>query len=206
MNKKDFEKAKEFYRSLAEKEIENEKIVDGVLIGPRSSVKTEKIVINDIINPSRPFLAKEASEKLDSAYVSTFRIGHFNVPKQLASTGQGTTFVGGMEFGSNMVKQKIINNIDELIYFLADYKMGIVDVFDEKEKDGKKIMDIRVYECIECADLPNIGKPLCFFEAGVLTGIFKELTKKDVMAEEVRCWTSGYSFCQFDVTIKDQTI
>ena len=46
MNKKDFEKAKEFYRSLAEKEIENEKIVDGVLIGPRSSVKTEKIVIN----------------------------------------------------------------------------------------------------------------------------------------------------------------
>ena len=137
MNKKDFEKAKEFYRSLAEKEIENEKIVDGVLIGPRSSVKTEKIVINDIINPSRPFLAKEASEKLDSAYVSTFRIGHFNVPKQLASTGQGTTFVGGMEFGSNMVKQKIINNIDELISFLADYKMGIVDVFDEKEKDGK---------------------------------------------------------------------
>jgi len=206
MNKKDFEKAKEFYRSLAEKEIENEKIVDGVLIGPRSSVKTEKIVINDIINPSRPFLAKEASEKLDSAYVSTFRIGHFNVPKQLASTGQGTTFVGGMEFGSNMVKQKIINNIDELISFLADYKMGIVDVFDEKEKDGKKIMDIRVYECIECADLPNIGKPLCFFEAGVLTGIFKELTKKDVIAEEVRCWTSGYSFCQFDVTIKDQTI
>ena len=206
MNKKDFEKAKEFYRSLAEKEIENEKIVDGVLIGPRSSVKTEKIVINDIINPSRPFLAKEASEKLDSAYVSTFRIGHFNVPKQLASTGQGTTFVGGMEFGSNMVKQKIINNIDELISFLADYKMGIVDVFDEKEKDGKKIMDIRVYQCIECADLPNIGKPLCFFEAGVLTGIFKELTKKDVMAEEVRCWTSGYSFCQFDVTIKDQTI
>ena len=206
MNKKDFEKAKEFYRSLAEKEIENEKIEDGVLIGPRSSVKTEKIVINDIINPSRPFLAKEASEKLDSAYVSTFRIGHFNVPKQLASTGQGTTFVGGMEFGSNMVKQKIINNIDELISFLADYKMGIVDVFDEKEKDGKKIMDIRVYECIECADLPNIGKPLCFFEAGVLTGIFKELTKKDVIAEEVRCWTSGYSFCQFDVTIKDQTI
>ena len=206
MNKKENDKAIEFYRSLAKKEIENEKIVDGVLIGPRSSVKTEKIVINDIINPSRPFLAKEASEKLDSAYVSTFRIGHFNVPKQLASTGQGTTFVGGMEFGSNMVKQKIINNIDELISFLADYKMGIVDVFDEKEKDGKKIMDIRVYECIECADLPNIGKPLCFFEAGVLTGIFKELTKKDVMAEEVRCWTSGYSFCQFDVTIKDQTI
>src|SRR5665811_1526012 len=103
MNKKEFEKAIEFYRSLAKKEMENEKIVNGTLIGPRSSVKTGKIGINDIINPSRPFLAKDAGEELDSAYVSTFRIGHFNLPEQLASTGQGTTFVGGMEFGSNLV-------------------------------------------------------------------------------------------------------
>ena len=171
------------------------------MIGPRSRVKTDELSIDDIINPSRHFLAKDAGEELDSTYVSTFRIGHFNMPIQLASTSKGTTFVGGMEFGSNLVKQKIINNIDELVTFLADYKMGIVDIFDEKEKDGKMIMEIRVYECIECADLPNIGKPLCFFEAGVLTGIFKELTKKDVIAEELRCWTSGYSFCQFNVTI-----
>ena len=43
-----------------------------------------------------------------------------------------------------------------------------------------------------------------FFEAGVITGVFTELTKKDVTAKELRCWTSGYSFCQFDVKIKDQ--
>lgn len=109
-----------------------------------------------------------------------------------------------MEFGSNLVRQKIINSIEELGTFLADYKIGIVDVFGENEEDGIKTMDIRVYECIECSDLPNIGKPMCFFEAGVITGIFKEFTKKDVIAEEVRCWTNGYSFCQFDVTIKDQ--
>ncbi len=204
MNKKEFEKAKEFYRSIANKEIESEKIVDGRLIGPRFSVKTGKVEITDIINPSRPFLSKEAGEELDSAYVSTFRIGHFNMPEQLASTGQGTTFVGGMEFGSNLVRQKIINNIDDLVTFLVDYKIGILDIIDEKEENDYKMMDIRVYECIECSDLPNIGKPLCFFEAGIITGIFKELTRKDVMAEEVRCWTSGYSFCQFDVTIKDQ--
>ena len=204
MDKKEFEKAIKFYRTIAEKELENEKIVNGVLLGPRSSVKTEKIGINDIINPSRPYLAKDAGEELDSAYVSTFRIGHFNQPEQLASTCQGTSFVGGMEFGSNLVRQKIINSIEELGTFLADYKIGIVDVFGENEEDGIKTIDIRVYECIECSDLLNIGKPMCFFEAGVITGIFKEFTKKDVIAEELRCWTSGYSFCQFDVTIKDQ--
>lgn len=203
MKEKEFEKAIKFYRSLAKKEMQNEKIVNGTLVGPRTKVKGEKLEISDIINPSRPFLAKDVGEESDSAYVSTFRIGHFNLPEQLASTGQGITFIGGMEFGSKLVRQEIIRSLDELVSFLADYKIGIVDVYNEKEGKKEKTMDIRVYECIECVDLPNKGKPLCFFEAGVITGVLKELTKKDVIAEEVRCWTNGYSFCQFDVKIED---
>ena len=203
MNEKEIKNAIKFYRSLAKKEMENEKIINGTLIGPRSEVKTGKLDINDIIGPSRPFMAKNVGKELDSAYVSTFRIGHFNMPEQLASTGQGTTLIGGMEFGSNLVQQEIINSLDELMAFFAEYKLGIVDVFDEQTKNGKKILDLRVYECIECAELPNIGKPVCFFEAGVITGVLSELTKKEVIAEEIRCWTSGYSFCQFDVKIND---
>jgi uncharacterized protein len=203
VNKKEFKKAIDFYRFLAKKEMDNEKIVNGTFIGPRSKVENENLDINDIIHPSRQFLGEDAGEDLDSAYVSTFRMGHFNLPEQLASTGQGTTFVGGMEFGSNLVKQKIVTSLDDLSSLLADYKIGILDVFNEKQEDDGKTMDIRVYECIECADLPNIGKPLCYFEAGIITGVFKEITKKDVIAEEKRCWTSGFSFCQFDVTIKD---
>lgn len=203
MDEKEYEKAIKHYRSIAKKEIENEKCVDGTFIGPKSQVEKESFEIGDVINPSRPFLGKDAGEKLDSAYASTFRLGHYNLPNEIALSGQGTTFVGGMEFGQNLVKQNIIKSLDELITLLADYKIGIVDVFDEKEEEGVKKLDLRVYECIECADLPNIGKPICYFEAGVITGVFKELTKKDVIAEEKRCWTSGFSFCQFDVEIKD---
>jgi predicted hydrocarbon binding protein len=203
MNEKEIKNAIKFYRSLAKKEMENEKIINGTLIGPRSEIKTGKLDINDIIDPSRPFMANNVGKELDSAYVSTFRIGHFNLPEQLASTGQGTTLIGGMEFGSNLVQQKIINSLDELVAFFTEYKLGIVDVFDEHTKNDKKVLDLRVYECIECAELPNIGKPICFFEAGVITGVLSELTKKEVIAEEIRCWTSGYSFCQFDVKIND---
>jgi predicted hydrocarbon binding protein len=201
MNEKEIQSAIKFYRSLAKKEMENEKIVNGTLIGPRSEVKTEKLELTDIINPSRPFIAKYVGDGLDSVYVSTFRIGHFNLPEQLASTGQGTTFIGGMEFGSNLVKQEIIKSLDELVTFLAEYKVGIVDVVDEQTINGIKRLDLRVYECIECAELPNIGKPICFFEAGIITGVLGTITKKEVTAEEIRCWTSGYSFCQFDVKI-----
>lgn len=203
MDKKEFEKAIKHYRSIAKKEIEEERCVDGTFIGPKSKAEKEDFKIGDVISPSRPFLGKDAGESLDSTYASTFRLGHYNLPEQIASTGQGTTFVGGMEFGRNLVKENIIKSLDDLITLLADYKIGIVDVFDEKEEDGVKKLDIRVYECIECAGLPNIGRPICYFEAGVITGVFRELTKKDVNAEEKRCWTSGFSFCQFDVEIKD---
>ena len=203
MKEKEFEKAVDFYRLQAKKEMENEKIINGNIIGPRSKVERKNLDINEIMHPSRQFLGKDAGENLDSVYVSTFRIGHFNLPEQLVSTGHGTTFVGGMEFGSNLVKQKIVKSLDDLRLLLDDYKMGIVDVFNEKQDDDGKTMDIRVYECIECVDLPNIGKPLCYFEAGIFTGILKELTKKDVIAEEKRCWTNGFSFCQFDVKIKN---
>ena len=201
MNENEIETAIKFYRSLAKKEMENEKIVNGTLVGPRSEVKTEKLGITDVINPSRPFMAKNVGNDLDSAYVSTFRIGHYNLPAQLASTGQGTTFIGGMEFGSNLVQQEIIKSLDELVSFLAEYKVGIVDIFDEQSINGTKILDLRIYECIECAELPNMGKALCFFEAGLITGVLSEITKKEVKTEEVRCWTSGYSFCQFEVKI-----
>lgn len=206
MNTYEYKKAIDFYRSIAKKEMENEKIVNGTLIGPRSAVKTEKLSIKDIINPSRPFLSKDIGEESDGAYASTFRIGHFNLPEQLASSVQGTNLIGGMEFGSNLVRQNIIKCLDELAPFLADYKIGLMDIFDEIHYKNEKNIDVRVYECIECADLPNIGKPLCFFEAGILMGIFKEFTKQDVVVEEVRCWTNGYSFCQFDVKIRDLEI
>lgn len=202
MNGEEYNRAIEYYRAVATEEMKNERIVDGMLIGPRSEVNNRKLELKDFLTPSRTYFGGMLDEKSDTAYVSTFRIGHFNIPEQLALTGQGTSMVGGMEFGSNLVLQGIIKNELEVIKFLHDYKVGIIDLFEETEADGGKVLDLRVYECIECSGLPNIGRPVCYFEAGIITGIFKELTKKDVIAEEVRCWTNGYSFCQFEVAIK----
>ena len=78
-----------------------------------------------------------------------------------------------------------------------------MDIFKEENTESGKKLDFRVYECIDCEGLPNVGKPVCYFETGMIIGILKELTHKEVSAEEIRCWTSGYSFCQFNVEIKD---
>jgi predicted hydrocarbon binding protein len=203
MNNEELKKAIEFYRSLVQEEIANEKIVGGKLIGPRTLTKKDHVDLNDIISPERPFLGNEASISIDSLYVTTFRVGNLKKPISLAKAGYGTDIVAEIELGANLVKTGLIKNIDEIADFLAKYKIGILDIFKEEEIENGKKLDLRVYECIECAGLPNIGEPVCFFETGMIIGILKELTHKEVSAEEIRCWTSGYSFCHFDVEIKD---
>lgn len=203
MNDEELKKAIDFHRSLVQKEIASEKIVDGKLIGPRTLTKKDHVNLKDIINPERPFLGKEVAGDLDSVYVTTFRIGNLKKPVYLSKTSYGTDVVAGIEMGTTLVKNGFIKNVDEIAVFLANYKMGILDILKEEEIENGKKLDLRVYECIECAGLPNIGKPVCYFETGMIIGILKELTHKEVSAEEIRCWTSGYSFCHFEVEIKD---
>lgn len=203
INEEELKKALDFYRSLVEKELKKEKMVNGKLVGPRKLTKKDHMDLNDIIHPERPFLGKEAADDLDTVYVTTFRVGALKRPLSLTKAGYGTDIVGGIEFGSNLVKYGIIKSVDDISEFLAKYKIGILDIFKEEDIENGKRLDLRVYECIECSGLPNIGEPVCYFETGMIIGILRELTKKQVSAEEIRCWTSGYSFCQFDVEIKE---
>ena len=199
MKDEEFKKAIDFYRTLIAKEISDEKIVDGRPVGPRKLRKEDIIDLKDIIHPERPFFDKDAADDLDPLYVTTFRVGNLKKPLSMGKTGYGTDIIAGIELGTKLVKNGFINSFDEIADFLAKYKMG---VFKEEEIENGKRLDLRVYECIECSKLPNVGEPICYFETGMIIGILKELTHQEVSAEEIRCWTSGYSFCQYDVIIK----
>jgi uncharacterized protein len=199
----EIEKAISYYRSVVDEELKKEKTVDGKLIGPRKLSRKDNVGLMDINKPERPFLGKDATEKQDSIYVTTFRIGNLKKPISMSKAGYGTDLIAGIELGTDLVKNHMIKSFEDIGPFLAKYKLGILDIFTMEElKNGKKL-DLRVYECIECSGLPNIGEPICYFETGMIIGIMGELTHKEVSAEEIRCWTSGYSFCQFDVEIKD---
>lgn len=204
MDEEEIKKALDFYRSLVEEEIKNERMADGKRIGPRKLIKKNHIDLNDMIHPERPFLSKEVSENVDSAYVTIFRVGNLKKPGILSKTGYGTDIIGGIEFGSNLVKDGIIKTVDDISTFLIKYKIGILDILKEEETENGKKLDLRVYECIDCAGLPNIGEPVCYFETGLIIGVLSELTQKKVDATEIRCWTSGYSFCHFNVEIENE--
>lgn len=202
MYKNILKEAVQHYRRLVAEEMEREKIINGKIIGPRKLCKKDHIELEDIIQSDRPFLSKKTGSDVDKAYVTTFRIGNMKKPESLYKTGYGTDVVGGIEFGSSLVKKGIINSLEDISEFLYQYKIGILDIYKEKETDKGMEIDLRVYECIDCAGLPNIGKPICYFETGLIIGLLSELTQKRVNAIETRCWTSGFSFCQFEVDIE----
>lgn len=182
------------YRRITDNEIKSE-TGNGTLMGPRGPLK-KKIEFRDLLNPSRRYFS---AFKEDDKYVSSFRLGHFNIPDIIAGSAAGVSYIGGMNLGRTLINEGLADDTRSLGELMLEHKLGILDVISE-EGDGRHIrMDIRVYECIECSGLPNIGRPICFFEAGIIAGALSEILGGRVDAYERRCWTNGYSFCQFDV-------
>lgn len=181
------------YRKLSDREIMAE-TSNGILMGPRKPLK-DKIEFKDLMKPERNFFSESEH---DADYVSSFRFGHFNIPDIIAGSARGVSYIGGMNLGSGLIREGLVDDLESLRDFMVEKKLGILDVVS-REEDEHLRMDVRVYECIECSGLPNIGRPICFFEAGIISGALSEILGLRVDAYERRCWTNGYSFCQFDV-------
>lgn len=85
------------------------------------------------------------------------------------------------------------NSLSEKIMELGIGQIVITNMSDEK-------VVFRLYDCFTCSDMENIGKPVCYFEAGILAGAVSTISKQDMDAVEVRCNALGDSYCEFDVT------
>jgi predicted hydrocarbon binding protein len=64
--------------------------------------------------------------------------------------------------------------------------------------------DFAVYRHYESADsfgLPNVGFPVCVYEAGVAAGALEAGLGRPVDVREVKCCAAGDSFCEFEVRV-----
>lgn len=192
------------YRATAEKEIAEERLVAGKPRGPREEVEKPVFEIPDLTHPARPFFAKRVEkDEIDTAYVTSVRVMRFGIPSFLGTsrTVGGAVYLSGMDMGVSLVNQGIVKDFATLREVLINLKIGIPDCIKEEVIGEEKRLQLRVYECISCSGLPNIGERVCQFEGGIIAGVLKEFTKLRTRATEVRCWASGYSFCEFDVRI-----
>ncbi len=58
-------------------------------------------------------------------------------------------------------------------------------------------LELVVYDCFECMDLPYLGRPACAFERGLLTAVFEEHYGGAALVDETACYAMGSGHCRF---------
>jgi hypothetical protein len=114
----------------------------------------------------------------------------------------------GMTLGSVVYTQSGKNMLDylkrvrELCLTLT---IGLVSL--EKSDDRKKILTLRVDECVSCAGIAGVKAPICHYEAGLVGGLVKHFASaadgrpRNTKAIETRCNAVGDNTCAIDVEV-----
>lgn len=153
--------------------------------------------ILDLLASERPFFQEINPE--DSVYVSSFRLMRWSEPVEFGEkTFSIILFTAGKVLGENAVEKGLVTSVEDLSKFALNQRLGIYDIVSQ---EGSRVV-INVYESISSAGIPNIGKTVCHFERGFLTGVFSKLSKRRVIVTETRCWGTGYSHDSFEVKIE----
>ncbi|EHP89631.1 V4R domain-containing protein [Methanotorris formicicus] len=144
----------------------------------------KKLEFEDLIEVYRPTLGRDVD-------VLAYRALRCSILNFLGITGNSKLYSAGKYFGEKLY----VESFEELVEFFKELKIGILEVIDEEP------LKLRIYECANCAGLPNIGKKICCFEAGLLAGVLKNILNKDVHVVEVKCYASGDDCCEFEVRV-----
>ena len=77
----------------------------------------------------------------------------------------------------------------------------MIGTIEIKEHSNKKIV-IDVKECISCSGISPTGKPMCYFEGGLIAGALERIFNKQVKVRETKC-IGGFKdeFCRFEAEI-----
>ena len=130
----------------------------------------------------------------DTDYVYAFRLLRFSMDWFGRAVPYITSREAGYHLGLRLVDNSIVRNVDDMMKIFIESRIGLLDIIKESVNN----MKIHIYECITCSGIPNIGKCVCDFEAGVLSGMLEKLVARNIVRERY-CWGRGYSFCGFDV-------
>ncbi len=58
-------------------------------------------------------------------------------------------------------------------------------------------LDVVVYDCFECQDLPYLGRPACAFDSGIFETIFTRYYNSPARVKETKCYAMGDDRCEF---------
>ncbi|RXE57053.1 hypothetical protein ABH15_02670 [Methanoculleus taiwanensis] len=60
-------------------------------------------------------------------------------------------------------------------------------------------LTLDIYDCYECQGLPQLGKPVCAFDAGILAALFEAHSRDEWVVTETKCYAMNDACCRFVV-------
>ncbi|HMK53588.1 MAG TPA: V4R domain-containing protein [Methanobacteriaceae archaeon] len=99
----------------------------------------------------------------------------------------------GEAFYKKLEAKKVDDVVKNLAQFWEENHLGKVEV------KSLSPLIIQAYDCFECEDLPQLGRPACAFDSGILEAVFSIYFGKEVKVTETKCYAQGDQYCQFRV-------
>lgn len=111
----------------------------------------------------------------------------------------GTAYIAGKKLGLSLGLPKV----EDFLALCKQLKVGIIEVPVMKDH----LIHVDVYECVTCAGMERVGRPLCHFEGGLIAGVVESILKKRTRAIEVTCIGGlGDKACGFDLELNVQNV
>lgn len=107
-----------------------------------------------------------------------------------------TMYLFGKHIGINIQ----LKTADDFIKMVKKIGLGKITVegFDPDD------IRIRSYGGISCLDIRNSSRPICFFEAGLFSGILENVFRRNIELIEIRCIGKGDPYCYFRLKSLDE--
>ena len=104
----------------------------------------------------------------------------------------------GRAFAENLLDESRPFNtfIAQLQQRLRELKIGIMRI--EAANMDTLEFSLCIEEDLDCSGLPVSGETVCWYDEGFIAGILQAYTKKDFVAVEVDCWSTGGTACRFE--------
>jgi len=147
------------------------------------------IEIANALKVARPSLGDEAG-------ITLYRLLRLVALEDIMGPGASAiSYYAGKKLGHSLN----MRNVDEFLGLCTQLKIGIVEIPEMTEEH----VHVDVYECITCSGLEPVGRPLCHFEGGMITGVVESLTGKTAETNEVYCIGGlGHDRCGFSIKLR----
>ncbi len=87
-------------------------------------------------------------------------------------------------------------------FHIKQNELGVFDARNaEVMEEDKDYGRIRIYESAAATGVPVIGEPICYFTAGMISGLAEAILGETVHVAERNCWGLGASYCEFELSL-----